>query len=341
LVSVPVSLDPIRGYNLPVDLSLEGLPAGATAGFAPPSASPLAVSSLTLGADDLVPLGSYPLQIVGTSGAIVQRTELRFSVEGALYGPFLDLPANGAGSVNPTPTLSWAAIAGAARYRVQVASEPGFSAPLVDQLVTGTSFTTPLTPGTEYFWRVHAGNSCGDGPFSDVRRFTTATISTISVSCTGLPLAMPDNDPAGVSCTLEAPADFVAVDVTFDVRIVHTWRGDLLLELTSPLGTKVRLKRQDIQDGTPDVEGNYDQMLTPSGPGSMSDFDGQKAGGTWRFFVSDNYAEDIGQIEIATLNLTGFVEQVTPVPLVGWLGGALAAGLAGWLCQRSARRRLG
>jgi|GEM_PF-2626558 len=62
-------------------------------------------------------------------------------------------------------------------YRLQIAPEPTFSAPVVDQLTLSTQVTVPLEPltrGQLYHWRVIARNVAGTS-VSDVRTFMRAS----------------------------------------------------------------------------------------------------------------------------------------------------------------------
>jgi len=75
-------------------------------------------------------------------------------------------PVDLASSVTTTPTLSWTAQASATDYRVQVDTTVAFTAPLIDVVVSATtySYTVPsgmLTAGTPYHWRVVAENAYG------------------------------------------------------------------------------------------------------------------------------------------------------------------------------------
>ncbi len=73
--------------------------------------------------------------------------------------------------------LRWQRAASAAFYRVQISTAPGFS-PLVadDSTLTDTSFVAPpLTPSTQYYWRVSARNAGGTGAWSAARMFLTGT----------------------------------------------------------------------------------------------------------------------------------------------------------------------
>ncbi len=77
--------------------------------------------------------------------------------------------------VPPRPTLTWQAVAGAARYHVEIDDDPGFSSPLVsDDTVTSRSFVPPSPlPDGELHWRVRALDAEGrPGPFSVAGTFT-------------------------------------------------------------------------------------------------------------------------------------------------------------------------
>jgi serine protease Do len=63
-----------------------------------------------------------------------------------------------------TPTLSWTVVPGATKYNVKVFLAPNGRPFLVDETVTGTSYTIPsgvLLSGVRYTWTVFAGNSLG------------------------------------------------------------------------------------------------------------------------------------------------------------------------------------
>lgn len=90
--------------------------------------------------------------------------------------PTLSSPANGATGVPIPVNLVWVASEGAASYRVQVATDPGFSAPVFDQAgITATKVTISLSPNTQYYWRVSATNPLGTSDWSQVWSFTTGT----------------------------------------------------------------------------------------------------------------------------------------------------------------------
>jgi hypothetical protein len=97
--------------------------------------------------------------------------------------PVLAAPAGFATDVSVGTSLSWNAVGGAAFYRVQLATEPGFGAPILnDSTVTGTSRAVGVLAGnTDYYWRVSARNTGGTGPWSLIRKFTTGALPLPSV----------------------------------------------------------------------------------------------------------------------------------------------------------------
>ncbi|WP_199350925.1 S8 family serine peptidase [Haliangium ochraceum] len=107
-------------------------------------------------------------------------------------------------------------------------------------------------------------------------------------------VSIPDNDPAGVTSTLSVPDSLEIIDLTVDVNITHTYIGDLIVELTSPAGTTVRL--HDRAGGGTD---NLYQSFDPA------DFDGESAAGEWTLFVSDNAGIDLGTIDSWGLTIVG------------------------------------
>ena len=129
---------------------------------------------------------------------------------------------------------------------------------------------------------------------------------TLSLTVTAVPplpaphtaspmLAIPDNNMAGVTTTLSVsrgvPCLIAAMVV--DMNITHTYRGDVVLELTSPMGTTVRLQNSGF-DSAENIIGVYGLNLTPAAP--LSGFNGQDANGTWTLFARDAAVGDTGTL---------------------------------------------
>ncbi len=98
-------------------------------------------------------------------------------------------------------------------------------------------------------------------------------------------VAIPDagaavTSPITVSRSGNAPSALkVAVD------IVHSYRGDLVVDLVAPDGTAYRLKNSSIFDSAADVKTTY-----------TVDASSETASGTWKLKVQDVYAQDSGYI---------------------------------------------
>jgi Zn-dependent metalloprotease len=104
-------------------------------------------------------------------------------------------------------------------------------------------------------------------------------------------VSIPDNGAAVTSSitvsgrTGNAPSGLqVAVD------IVHTWRGDLVVDLVAPDGTAYRLKSFSSSDSADNVQATY-----------TVDASSEVANGTWALRVQDQAAQDTGYINAWSL----------------------------------------
>ncbi|MGH2537907.1 MAG: hypothetical protein ACRDHL_10970, partial [Candidatus Promineifilaceae bacterium] len=172
-----VAVGSIGGFSDPVTLSADGNPGTAT--FDPNPVTPPGTSELTI--SDAT-AGNYTFDIVGTAGITVHETTVSLDVYAAApAAPSLIAPPDGATDVSVTPTFEWSAVANAAAYELEVATDAGFSSIVYMATVAGTSHTaeSPLASDTTHYWRVRASNPCGDGPNSAVFSFTTADIPPV------------------------------------------------------------------------------------------------------------------------------------------------------------------
>lgn len=121
--------------------------------------------------DDL-PDGRYELQLRAVDADGLEGREARapFTLKARPEPPLQLRPRAGETLLDEAVAFAWARHPDAARYRLQVATEPGFAAPAVDRDdVRGTELQLALPPGT-YLWRVATVRADGDtGPWSDAR----------------------------------------------------------------------------------------------------------------------------------------------------------------------------
>lgn len=121
---------------------------------------------------------------------------------------------------------------------------------------------------------------------------------TTSSAQTSLSLAIPDNDPTGVTKTFEFQALELRVEhVTLTANIQHPYRGDIEIEIVSPSGTSSRLM-ESHQDGGADYL-DWTFMSTH--------FWGEPAMGSWVVKVSDDALADVGTLNSLTLTLYGTI----------------------------------
>ncbi|MEU8419953.1 S8 family serine peptidase [Micromonospora sp. NPDC048835] len=79
---------------------------------------------------------------------------------------------------------------------------------------------------------------------------------------------------------------------TVAVNIVHTYRGDLVIDLLAPDGSAYRLKNSSTSDSADNVNATYTVNVS-----------GEAADGTWRLQVRDTYSADTGYINTWTLTV--------------------------------------
>jgi hypothetical protein len=169
----------LNGFNAPVTMSATGLPGSTTAGFSPNPVVGAGTSVLTLTGGAALAPGEYAFTAVGASTATVRQSALELGVSAIATGaPSLTAPANNSTGAKVIPTLSWAAVAGALNYTVQIATDVGFTNIVRTATVTGTTWkvSPALNQSTQYFWRVTPNNYCGPGATSVVFAFTTGII---------------------------------------------------------------------------------------------------------------------------------------------------------------------
>lgn len=172
----------VNGYTNPVNLSVSGIAAGATANWGMNPVTPTGATTLSIGNTGAFSVGSFPLTVTGQSGALSHSISSTLSIlVGAPAQTTLIAPANNAMSQPLRPIFSWSALGQVGTYDIQIATDAGFT-----NVVAGATglFTTTFTPGVDldsgtiYYWRVRGANFCGAGIYSTVYMFTTQSQPT-------------------------------------------------------------------------------------------------------------------------------------------------------------------
>ena len=110
------------------------------------------------------------------------------------------------------------------------------------------------------------------------------------------PQEIPDNRSSGVTSRIVVPDDLTVESLAVKVYIVHFYRGDLKVCLTSPAGT-----RRCLSDRS---GGSRNHII---GTFELDDFIGESAHGTWSLKVSDHAARDTGTLYSWSLKVNQIV----------------------------------
>jgi extracellular elastinolytic metalloproteinase len=112
-------------------------------------------------------------------------------------------------------------------------------------------------------------------------------------------LAIPDNDPTGVSSFIAIPESGTVQGIKVSVDITHTYIGDLRVELFSPSGQQAILHNR-AGGGQDNLITTYDSITTPS----LASLAGSPADGNWVLRVTDLEGRDVGKLNKWSLDIT-------------------------------------
>lgn len=104
---------------------------------------------------------------------------------------------------------------------------------------------------------------------------------------------IPRQTPSPVLSTLEVTDQRSIAELDISVSISHPGIDELIVELSSPEGTTVRL--HDNSGSGAGLFTRYDLETEPDGPGAMADFEGEQLAGTWTLSVRDTVYGAFGQ----------------------------------------------
>ena len=111
-------------------------------------------------------------------------------------------------------------------------------------------------------------------------------------AATDTPTEIPDGGPGNnlgepVTSTIAVTGFAEIHELQVEVKITHTYIGDLQVTLTAPGGQEVILKKFGDGGGDDNIDKTYD----------VKDFDGQAADGDWTLKVTDQWGDDTGRLD--------------------------------------------
>ena len=173
-VTYDIDLDFSDGFTDSIDFAVSNVPTGVTATLVPNLMATDGTVVLTLDNLTAVSPGYYQMKVTATgTSETVNLYPVLHIMEPQLPPVSLDFPANGAIGQPIDVTFNWVEV-DAEEYDFQLATDAGFTSMVVDITIRENQTTVSgLLDETEYFWRVKARNTCGEGDFSSIYSFTT------------------------------------------------------------------------------------------------------------------------------------------------------------------------
>ena len=143
--------------------------------------------------------GSYTVQVShkGTLSGASQAFSLVITGIGMTSPDQVSLisPTNGSANVVINPVFEWEHSSRSYDYQIQVAEDLQFNSIVVDSIVRGITFQSPVLTGlTTFYWRVRGINSGGEGNWSSIWSFNT----TVAPPAAPIQL-IPEDDAVNVS----------------------------------------------------------------------------------------------------------------------------------------------
>jgi len=180
------------------------------------------------------------------------------------------------------------------------------------------SITVPNIPASKCFVMVEAV-----GNFFYAINTKTFSIGAFNEVCntyvsTDVSTKIPDNDPSGITSTINITDNFNVEKANVTVKINHTWVSDLTLTLESPSGTIIELLSGACFDPPND---NIDVVFDDKGSNlicststpvisgiikpnqALSSFVSENSLGAWKLKVVDDADQDTGNLESWSLEL--------------------------------------
>ncbi len=227
------------------------------------------------------------------------------STGGPNGGPFSATQMYAITSTRPTPVTvvvtasePWISInGGSGPVNIDLNSEGASANVTIGISAAANSLANGLYNGTVSF------NAQSGGTASNTTRNVALDVGRYTYVATGLPLPILDNTT--IFSTIEVTDNYCVGDVDLPINITHTFRGDLIVEITSPAGTIVRLHNR-TGGSADDIITTYDDDgagTLPDGPGSLALFEGESVQGTWTLRVSDLASADTGALNAWSLKI--------------------------------------
>ena len=267
-----------------------------------------------------------PAQVVSaltTNASSGRLTGVQGSPNLLLYIGFI---GGGGGNLPPTVSItspaSGATVSGSITISATAADSDGTVASVRFNLPDGTSVTDTTAPYSATWNTATVANGARTISVTATDNAGATGAGSVSVNVSngggggdcingsfpaaGLPLSIPDNNATGISSTVAVTGNGTVGSLALSLNIGHTYRGDLIVTLTSPAGTVYSVSNR--------AGGSADNLVLVDS--AITAFAGQTAAGTWRLSVSDRASIDTGALNSWSLKIVGNCG-TTPPPTGG------------------------
>jgi len=303
MIGIQVQTNAFLGYDQPIQLDVQDLPAGLNADFEPPVVDPGQPSLLRLFTNE-AGRQTYNLTVRAASVVDTFFRELTIVTQSNEYADFTPtFPTDGTSGIMLSTDLRWTDAADADEYDVVLATSPTFeNSTIIERKfgLTDTNYTpgSILKPSTLYFWRVSPYNECGAGPPSPTQTFHTANTICDGNEANDLPINISGTGLPTIESTIEVNETGTISDINIPfLKANYQPVKSLKISLISPMGTEVVLYDQTCGN-TVNMSIGFDdeapsEILCPPDDGivfrpldSLSAFIGEQTAGTWTLRVA-------------------------------------------------------
>ena len=317
-ISTSFNYETNLGFNEESTFSALDLPPGLTALFTPVTADTTnTLVTIDFEGVSTLDVGVYPVRILATATTVSKEISIELRVyDNDFEEVVLIAPIDGYEDASKDIILQWEASVGNTQYDVEIASDGGFTNILESGTVSGDSYSPILLDNnSQYFWRVKPKNDCGEGTFSTAYSFSTIQFNCTTKETTGLPIAISSSGTPVISSKIVFFEDLPLADINVQIELDHSFLADLVITLTSPLGTTVTLVSNScgearnidaiFDDDSPafscSIEPGISGSVKPLG--SLSSFNGESILGEWILEVKDNAPSDGGSLKAFSLEV--------------------------------------
>lgn len=171
------------GFSNTIDFTVSDLPGGVNATVTPSSLDSEGTVSLLLTNIQSLVSGDYQIKVTATgTSETVNVYPIMHIIDSQLDAVALSTPLDDSMEQPVNITFDWEnAGDNVEEYDFQLAIDANFTSLVNESTIVETQITIDdLQNETEYFWRVRAKNSCGEGDYSEVFSFTTEMLIGVS-----------------------------------------------------------------------------------------------------------------------------------------------------------------